>query len=202
MHSRVLAVLLLTAMLLFFIPSALANSWGLTGPLYTAVSSDHAWTDYTTLFPQQGDLALLGSRDHNALFYIDPAGQLQVCHTAVWQPQDHIQQSLQRIENGFVLTAGEEAFTFRLTDGHYCLTEARLRGVTVSPAFDDAAPGSILGYWYNDGLRCASFLSAPLSLADFNLRLFPRTIDEVLSVDLLSAALKSGAHCLSFREDW
>ena len=39
MPSRVLAVLLLTAVLLSLIPSALAYSWGLTGPLYAAGGS-------------------------------------------------------------------------------------------------------------------------------------------------------------------
>lgn len=119
----------------------------------------------------------------------------------MWQPQDAVHQSLQGIENGFVLYAGEETFTFRLTDGQYLLTEARLPGVTVSTVFEDAAPDNILGYWYNDGARCALYRSSPISAADFNLRLFPRTVDEVLSVNLLSAALAGGAHCLSFRED-
>ena len=151
MPSRVLAVLLLTAVLLSLISPGLANSWGLTGPLYAAVSSDRAWKDYTTLAPQQGDLALLGSRDHNALFYIDPAGRLQVCHTAVWQPQDAMRQSLQGIENGFILTAGEETFTFRLTAGRYllqqkapCLIPTRSFSVeALSPAADFLPPAAV-----------------------------------------------------------
>ena len=75
------------------IPSALANSWGLSsGTLYKFVSSTHDYDDYSTIsncINKNGiEAAVLGSKYHNVLMLSLNKGEVQVLHTAVWQPDE------------------------------------------------------------------------------------------------------------------
>ena len=98
-----------------------ANSWGLKGALYRAVASTRTWDDYSVVGGQGEDFALMGARYHNALFYAEDNAHLQVYHTAVWQPEDHVRQSIQQTDDGLILSAGSERYTFRREDGRYAL---------------------------------------------------------------------------------
>ena len=108
-----------------------ANSWGLKGALYRAVASTHTWDDYSVVGGQGEDFALMGARYHNALFYAEDHAHLQVYHTAVWQPEDHVRQSIQQTDDGLILSAGTERYTFRREEGRYALVEAKLDGATI-----------------------------------------------------------------------
>ena len=63
---------------------ASANSWGLSGNLYRAVEQSKAWEDYTILSNQEGPFAVMQSRYHHALFFVDDQGILHVYTTAVY----------------------------------------------------------------------------------------------------------------------
>ena len=82
----ILAVALLAGSFLLC-GTASANSWGLKGKLLTAVMADHTWDDYTTLSNQEGSFAVMQSRYHNALFFVDSQEHLHVYTTAVYQPE-------------------------------------------------------------------------------------------------------------------
>ena len=94
-----------------------ANSWGLKGALYRAVASTRTWDDYSVVGGQGENFALMGARYHNALFYAEDNAHLQVYHTAVWQPEDHVRQSIQQTDDGLILSAGSERYTFRREEG-------------------------------------------------------------------------------------
>lgn len=178
-----------------------ANSWGLKGALYRAVASTHTWDDYSVVGGQGEDFALMGARYHNALFYAEDNAHLQVYHTAVWQPEDHVRQSIQQTDDGLILSAGSERYTFRREEGRYALVEAKLDGATVFTERSEDYGGSDV-YWFSDGNRRAFYRATPLWLEDFNIRLFPRTVDDVLAVNHMRAALESGINCLEYRDSW
>lgn len=90
------------------IPSALANSWGLSGgTLYKFVSSTHDYDDYSTIsncINKNGiEAAILGSRYHHVLMLSLNKGEVQVLHTAVWQP-DETKENPKLSINGTALT--------------------------------------------------------------------------------------------------
>ncbi len=178
-----------------------ANSWGLKGALYRAVASTHTWDDYSVVGEQGENFALMGARYHNALFYAEDHAHLQVYHTAVWQPEDHVRQSIQQTDDGLILSAGSERYTFRREEGRYALVEAKLDGATVfTERSEDYGSSDV--YWFSDGNRRAFYRATPLWLEDFNIRLFPRTVDDVLAVNHMRAALESGMNCLEYRDSW
>lgn len=182
--------------------TALANQWGLTGPLYREVASAQTWDSYTQTTEQCGNFAILGSRYHNALFYAEEDTSLAVYHTAVWQPEDQVEQMLKKTDQGIILCAGTESFTFRRAGDRYALTEAQLDDVTVTAISFDETYSEPNGYCFTDGTRKVVYLYNALYLEDFNIRLFPRTVEEVLAVNLMEASLASGVNCLEYRQDW
>ena len=129
-----------------------ANSWGLKGALYRAVASTRTWDDYSVVGGQGENFALMGARYHNALFYAEDHAHLQVYHTAVWQPEDHVRQSIQQTDDGLILSAGSERYTFRREEGRYALVEAKLDGATVFTERSEDYGGSDV-YWFSDGNR-------------------------------------------------
>ena len=177
-RAGVFAAVLCVASLIVAAPVS-ANSWGLKGALYRAVASTHTWDDYSVVGGQGEDFALMGARYHNALFYVDDHANLQVYHTAVWQPEDHVRQSIQQTDDGLILSAGTERYTFRREDGRYALVEAKLDGATVFTERSEDY-GGLDVYWFSDGNRRTLYRATPLWLEDFNIRLFPRTVDDVL----------------------
>ncbi|MCQ2457657.1 MAG: hypothetical protein MJ142_02870 [Clostridia bacterium] len=88
-----LLLIMLTVFTACCIPAAMANSWGLSaGTLYKFVSSTHDYDDYSAIsncVSKNGiEAAVLGSRYHNVLLLSLNKGEVQVLHTAVWQPED------------------------------------------------------------------------------------------------------------------
>lgn len=85
--------------------------------------------------------------------------------------------------------------------GRYALVEAKLDGATVFTERSEDYGGSDV-YWFSDGNRRALYRATLLWLEDFNIRLFPRTVDDVLAVNHMRAALESGINCLEYRDSW
>ena len=168
-----------------------ANSWGLKGALYRAVASTRTWDDYSVVGGQGENFALMGARYHNTLFYAEDHAHLQVYHTAVWQPEDHVRQSIQQTDDGLILSAGSERYTFRREEGRYALVEAKLDGATVFTEQSEDYGGSDV-YWFSDGNRRVFYRATPLWLEDFNIRLFPRTVDDVLPSITCAPPSKAG----------
>ena len=81
-----LSMILLTVILCMTLlcTSASANSWGLTGKLVQAVEQSKAWDDYSTLSNQDGPFAVMKTRYHHALFFVDDQGILHVYTAAVY----------------------------------------------------------------------------------------------------------------------
>lgn len=177
--------------------SASANSWGLSGKLLQPVMKDGRWDDYTLTGNESGPFAVLSSRYHNALFYMDDEGELHVYTAAVWQPDDH--RGAPALEwDGMYLSIyyGEDEFyTFLDLDGtgEYLLNQAIIGDFYVYANEEvDLAEYYFEADLYDD----AAFWPGKISLADFNIRLFPRSVDEVRARNLMGAQLASGLQCL------
>ncbi|HML46269.1 MAG TPA: hypothetical protein PKE04_05910, partial [Clostridia bacterium] len=193
-------------MMLAAMPCALANSWGLTGDLLAAVSSDPAWDDYYALNRQAGDAAVMHSRYHNALMVVTdlPGHRLQVCTKAVYQPEDERDGEMQltKTEAGLTLAYGEnERYTFSAFAGKYELKEAVIGAFSMTATIEETDDGRIVWYEASDGEATAIWRGG-VSLNDFNIRLFPRSIDEVRHLNLMRASLDSGEDCLGWWEDF
>ncbi|HPF87514.1 MAG TPA: hypothetical protein PK537_05615, partial [Candidatus Limiplasma sp.] len=94
--------------------TASANSWGLTGELFEAVSAVDTWDDYTTLCKQAGNFAVMYSRHQNVLMIVHD-GVLSAYPLAVYQPDAMLGSTvtLTQTETGFTLSYGDtEWYTF------------------------------------------------------------------------------------------
>ncbi len=182
---------------------AMANSWGVTGALLKAVSSVHTWDDYSSLVEQAGNAAVMHNRYHNALMIAD--NFLHVYTKAVYQPQDKRDSTvkLMKTEDGFALLYGEEErYTFFDDSGTYALKEAVIGNFTLTVVMNEAAEGSYLAYYEAmDGETTVVIWDRYVPLSDFNIDLFPRSIDEIRHLNLIHAALDSGSNCLGWWEN-
>ena len=87
MRKRIFLILLLTCLVLVF-TSASANSWNLKGKLLQAMIKTHDWDDYYLLGNQADPFAVMQSRYHHAMFFVDDLERLHVYTAAVYQPDD------------------------------------------------------------------------------------------------------------------
>jgi hypothetical protein len=182
-------------------PCAMANSWGLTGALLKVVSSVHTWDDYTSLGKQASDAAVMHNRYHNALMIAD--NLLHVYTKAVYQPEDKCDSTVKLIEtkDGFALSYGEaERYAFCVDAGTYTLKEAVIGNFTMTAFMKEDGVGSYFTYYEGtDGVSTAIW-NGRIPLSDFNINLFPRSVDEIRHLNLMRAALGSGRNCLGWRE--
>lgn len=197
--NKGIALVLTLLLVLSLLPAAFANSWGLKGKLLTLVMDDARWENYSTVCNQAGSWAILGSWYHNALFHAAEDG-LHVFHTAVWQPDDRKKMSIAETADGFILTCGQESFTFGECADKVVLTQARLGNVEFRADTSNTGTGSFYGYTCTEGTETVFLSMLPLSVSDFNLALFPRTAEDVRRFNLLHAQLDSGENCLGTSE--
>ena len=148
--NKGIALVLTLLLVLSLLPAASANSWGLKGKLLTLVMDDARWDNYSTVCNQAGSWAILGSRYHNALFHAAGDG-LHVFHTAVWQPDDRKKMSIAETADGFILTCGQESFTFGACAGEIVLLQARLGDVEFRADTSNTDTGSFYGYTCTEG---------------------------------------------------
>ena len=194
-----LAVVLFAGLLLLC-GTASANSWGLNGKLLTAVMADHSWDDYTTLSNQEGPFAVMQSRYHNALFFADNQGRLHVYTTAVYQPESK-RKAPELYWDGHYLTISYdelEYYTFcewEEGSGEYQLSDAVVNGFELS-----GIPGESGFSWQyqatDDDHDIAAAWPEKIMLADFNIDLFPHSVDEVCHLNYMQARFDSGLNVL------
>ena len=195
----ILAAALLAGSFLFC-GTASANSWGLTGKLYQAVERSKAWENYTTLSNQEGPFAVMKSRYHHALFFADSQDRLHVYTTAVYQPETK-RKAPKLYWDGHYLTIsyGEsEYYTFcewNEGSGEYQLSDAvvnefRLTGIPGESGFSWRYQAT------DDDHDEAVAWPEKIMLADFNIDLFPHSVDEVCHLNYMRARFDSGLNVL------
>lgn len=190
--------LLLTLLLLTAASSALANSWGLTGSLLAYVEKNDAYDDYHALSRQLDmetcDVAVLHSRYHNVLMISGYEGAelspvlLQKSTAAVYQPGDgrDDELSLEKLENDrFRLCYGDETYYFGFGDSNCWLLGAAIGGFSLTLREDDG------GYLARDDSGTAVWYTGKISARDFNIRLLPRSVDEVNRLVALNRYLRA-----------
>lgn len=187
--KKTIVSILIAALLLCALPAvSLANSWGLGGKLLNAVSDTSLWNDYTTICSQAGDAAVMGARYHNVLMVLEN-GKLGVYTTAVYQPGHKLARkvSLKAVDDELTLSYGKaESYTFRRTGEGYKLYKAAVGDMTVTADTSDSYWGCTAAC---DGERVR--IQREFCLADFNIDLFPRTLEECRHLNLMNAALDS-----------
>lgn len=180
-------LLFLVMVLLCLSPAALANGWGLKGELLQLVSDTDDWNDYTTLGDQAGNIAIMKSRYHHVLM-MGEEGRLQTYTKAVFQP-DSFNGAPLLTQNGATFSIRYHDhlwFTFaRREDGVYHLHSAQSGEISVK------ATESEYGYSAVDGNGTRARLVRRIRLEDFNIELFPRTINDVRHLNLMRDWLDS-----------
>ena len=185
--------LCVTLLLTLPAPAALANGWGLKrGLMLNAVSKTHDYDEYSALAQlkvQDGEVAVMASRYHAVLLFayeFNGKTRLDAYHTAVLQPDEkgYKKVKLQRRASGFVLQYSdmELYFTPLLSNEAltYVLESGALGSLTLQAGGENSELTSYLTV--SDGKNSVKWYGwqhATPSLAEFNLRLFPRTMDEL-----------------------
>ena len=181
--------------------AACANGWGLNGELLNAVSATHDWDGYMRTGNQAEYFAVLGTQEHNALFWLDNEDALRVYTKAVYQPEDDKgAPRLSLEEDGdLILSYGQdESYRFRDCGSCLVLDSARIgdfRLYTDPESLD--TDGETLRYWAEDAAGKA-YAGIEITLDDFNIRLFPHSTAEVRAKALIRANLESCGWCLGW----
>ena len=185
--KRLIIIFLLALCLVLVCVCASANSWGLKGALLNAVSSVHTWDDYSSLSSQAGDYAVMHSRYHNALFWVDGEKNLHVYTKAVYQPEDQAKgPNLTWKDDVLTLSYGsgeEYRFSRENSRDSLELLEARIGDFRVW-----RGEGTGFSYYAEDASGKTVFRGWN-PLASFNIRLFPRSVEEVQRINRLTAYL-------------
>lgn len=202
MNRRFISLLLCMLLVTSFVIPASANSWGLKGKLLNAVSDVDTWNDYTSLDSQVGDTAVMHSRYHNTLMLWED-GRLRTFPTAVYQPDDKRDDEL--ILNGskqdFVLNYGDdEWYSFANKGDGWYLYDAQIGDVTANGYRSSADSSSLYGFYVSKQHDTVRF-TREIMLSEFNVSLFPKTPQEVRHLNLMHAALDSGADILGWWAD-
>lgn len=192
MKKTILRWLCFTLAFTLAICPALANSWGLTGRLLTAVARDNRWGDYSTITRQQDDFAVMGGRYHNVLMqYKD--GELFTYPLAVYQPADpfakKVQLNLRSDGQVLDLTFGShESYSFQLKRRFdtYWTADALIHAYVNGLNFQRDG----YGFRVSDGEQ-EIFWQNNVLLDTFNIKLFPRSLEEVRHLNRMYALLDS-----------
>ena len=200
MKKRAVVFILLCVLAVCFCAAASANSWGLKGDLYRAVEKSKAWEDYSTYSKQAGPFAVMKTRYHHALFFADDTGKLHVYTTAVYQPEDKRKAPTLSLDGQDLCLAygDKEKYVFRAfgEDGEYQLVSAEIGGFQLNGNRESDGPG-VTSYWANEDGATALW-PATVRLADFNIKLLPRSVEEVRHLNLMRARFDSSLQCLGF----
>ena len=195
--------LCVTLLLTLPAPAALANGWGLKrGLMLNAVSKTHDYDEYSALAQlkvQDGEVAVMASRYHAVLLFayeFNGKTRLDAYHTAVLQPDEkgYKKVKLQRRDPGFVLQYSdmELYFTPLLSNEAltYVLESGALDSLTLQAGGENSELTSYLTV--SDGKNSVKWYGwqhATPSLAEFNLRLFPRTMEEIGAIREMDSIL-------------
>ena len=198
-RKRIFLILLLTCLVLVF-TSASANSWNLKGKLLQAMIKTHDWDDYILLGNQADPFAVMQSRYHHALFFVDDLERLHVYTAAVYQPDDKREApSLMIMDQDLYVSYGnDEQYVFRpwTEDGEYLLYSAVIGDFQLLSNWENEEDG-VSYYWANEKDSTAIWWGK-VRLSDFNIKLLPHSIEEVRNMNLMQAQLDSSLQCLGF----
>lgn len=200
MMKRMTWLIILTLAFCLLTAPAMANQWGFTGELYDLVSDAGVWDHYTALSKQAGNAAVLHTRYHNVLLLAED-GNLLTFTKAVHQPEEGRDADFRLTMDGETLTLSygpEESYTFARQAGVWGLKQARVGDMTVTAEADGNWPA----YRYLAETAADRVVwRARVPLTDFNIRLFPRTVEEIVHLNLMHAALDSGEDILGWRDE-
>lgn len=201
MMKRIAAIV---AALMLLCQTALANSWNVTTVLLRALNGTHDWDDYAALAEiefsdetnQPIGVAVMESRYHNVMLISATAEDDKtqfIRHAvtkAVYQPEEaKAKYSFDTLESGygFVLNVSDESYAFRLTADTYWLVSASAGDVFMYATADSTGYQALSE---SDVLSGATWTppSGLISLENFNLKLFPRSVDEVVKLNKLYAS--------------
>lgn len=194
--KRAAAVWLALQMICCVLPAS-ANSWGLRGELLDKVSAVNTWNDYGAIGKQAGNAAVMGSRYHNALMLVE-SGELKVYTTAVYQPGSPLADAvrLERQGDALILAYGKsrtaERYVFSPCEYGFCLTGATIGDFHMELVNEDG--------WQRFRVfdaQSESYLRWIPYMDQFNIELFPHSVEEVRHLNEMLAALDSGAVVLS-----
>lgn len=196
--KRTMAALVCGMLLMVcFFTTASANSWGLGGELLGKVSAVNTWNDYGAICKQAGDAAVMGSRYHNALMQVED-GELKVYTTAVYQPGSPLADAVRLEKQGdaMILAYGKsevvERYVFSPCEYGLCLTGATIGDFHMELVNEDG--------WQRFRVfdaEGASYLGWIPYMDQFNIELFPHSVEEVRHLNEMLAVLDSGAVVLS-----
>ncbi|MBR6571441.1 MAG: hypothetical protein IKK75_13410 [Clostridia bacterium] len=184
-------ILLVCILALGCITPALANSWGVSGgDLLRELVTDHRWNDYISVGTPADDIAVLGTRYHNVLMVADENG-MQTYTKAVFQPDDDMPPpKVTANESGFSIRYADDLwFSFMKTESGYRLRSAKAGELSV-----EASNHEYL-YLATSDDRVTAVINRRYWLEDFNISLFPRTINEVRHLNWMREALDSESFC-------
>ena len=195
--------LCVTLLLTLPAPAALANGWGLKrGLMLNAVSKTHDYDEYSALAQlkvQDGEVAVMASRYHAVLLFayeFNGKARLDAYHTAVLQPDEkgYNKVKLQRRDPGFVLKYSDMEFYFTPLLSNEMLTYTMESGTIGSLTLEAGGENSELTSYLacTDGTNKTNWYGwqyATPSLAEFNLRLFPRTMEEIGAIREMDSIL-------------
>ncbi len=193
-NRRFISIFLcLTLLLTLLAPAALANSWGLKkGLMLSAVSKTHNYDEYTALAHLKlpdGEIAVMASRYHAVLLYayqFNGELRLEASHTAVKQPDEkgYKKVKLQAESPGFVLKYSDMELHFFPLGGNlrrtYTLQSGRIGELTLQPGGVNSESTGWLTC--SDGENTVDWFvvdEGVPTLTQLNLRLFPRTMEEL-----------------------
>lgn len=198
-RKRIFLILLLTCLVLVF-TSASANSWNLKGKLLQAMIKTHDWDDYYLLGNQADPFAVMQSRYHHAMFFVDDLERLHVYTAAVYQPGDKREApSLMLLDQDLYMSYGKnEQYVFRpwTENGEYLLYSATIGDFQLLSNWGNEEEG-VSYYWANEEGSTALWW-AKVRLSDFNIKLLPHSVEEVRNMNLMQAQLDSSLQCLGF----
>lgn len=204
--KKILLFCVTIALLCALYGAASANGWGLKGALLSAVSKTHTWDEYTLAGNQANEFAVLGTQYHNALFWADGSGTLRAFTTAVYQPEDKAAPPrLSLEEDGRVLSlryGKSESYRFEKFDGVFVLISAQIGDFRLyaDPELLNWDTADIV-YYAQDAAGTVWAGGDSITLDSFNIRLFPRSTDEVRALNLMEAKLDSQIDCLGWAMD-
>ena len=148
--KRLIVSCILLLLLCCAVSAALANSWGLSGPLLTYVSAVHTWNDYsadTFFYKRNADTtaAVISSRYHSILMVSGPldSGITHSSTTAVFQPADKSGHPTVTCTDQTVTVFYSKpacSFTFTREPGprqDYYLTHAEKGGIVFDMSLED-----------------------------------------------------------------
>ena len=195
--ERLIVSCILLLLLCCAVSAALANSWGLSGPLLTYVSAVHTWNDYsadTFFYKRNADTtaAVISSRYHSILMVSGPldSGITHSSTTAVFQPADKSGHPTVTCTDQTVTVFYSKpacSFTFTREPGprqDYYLTHAEKGGIVFDMSLEDNV------CLVNQRLV---WQTEPITLENFNIRLFPESEQAVRHLNLIYAYLNDAS---------